>query len=66
MDGEKVLRRRIVIRIDPNRYPLDLRDTTPHDGSFDVRLYNPYHTSQSDQYVWVKTRGNLIAVDFSM
>jgi hypothetical protein len=45
---------------DPDRYPLDLRDTTKNDGWFEVRLYNPYHTSDSDMYVWVKTRGNLL------
>ncbi len=56
---------------DPDRYPLDLcdegvpnKDTacdiTKNDGYFKVRLYNPYHTSDSDKYVWVKTRGHVL------
>jgi hypothetical protein len=45
---------------DPDRYPLDLRDIAPNDGWFEVRLYNPYHTSDSDMYAWVKARGNLL------
>jgi hypothetical protein len=46
--------------LDPDRYPLALRDTTKNDGWFEVRLYNPYHTTDDDMFAWVKTRGNLL------
>jgi Bacterial Ig domain/NedA-like, galactose-binding domain len=46
--------------VEPDRYPLDLRPGAPNSGSFEVLLYNPYHTSSSDRYVWVPTRGNLL------
>jgi hypothetical protein len=46
--------------VEPDRYPLDMRDSTPNDGAFEVLLYNPYHTSASDMYQWVPTRGNLL------
>jgi hypothetical protein len=37
-----------------------MRDSTPNNGSFDVLLYNPYHTSANDMYKWVPTRGHLL------
>lgn len=46
--------------LEPDRYPLDLRDTDPNDGFFEVLLYNPYHTTNNDTYQWVKTRGRLL------
>lgn len=46
--------------IDPDRYPLDMRDPTPNDGMMEVKLYNPYHTGDNDRAVWVQTRGNLL------
>jgi len=46
--------------LEPDRYPLDLRDETPDDGAFQVLLYNPYHAGDDDKYQWVQTRGNLL------
>lgn len=42
--------------VEPDRYPLDLRDTTPNDGLFEVNLYDPF----TNTFIWKKTRGNLL------
>ncbi|MBI1299514.1 hypothetical protein GC175_31685 [bacterium] len=46
--------------VEPDRYPLDLRDTMAEDGAFEVLLYNPYHKAEDDKYQWVQVRGNLL------
>ena len=46
--------------VEPDRYPLNLRDPNPKDGSFEVLLFNPYHKAEDDKYVWVQVRGNLL------
>ena len=44
--------------VEPNRYPLNVRDTAPNDGMFEVQLYNPL--AQNVTYEWKKVRGNLL------
>ena len=46
--------------VEPDRYPLDLRPGAPNSGFFEVKLFNPFHTSDADTYAWVKTRGSLL------
>lgn len=45
-------------QVDPDRYPFDVRDTTPDDGVFEVRMYNPRATGPN-KLAWVLMRGNL-------
>ena len=45
-------------QIDPNRYPMEARDTTANDGVFEVRVYNP-RSSELNKFAWVLMRGNL-------
>jgi hypothetical protein len=59
--------------VEPDRYPLDVCDegtaTTllkpwcdvkHNDGFFKVMLFNPWHTTDADQFVAVKVRGHLL------
>jgi hypothetical protein len=46
--------------VEPDRYPIDLRPGAPGSGAFQVLLYNPFHTSADNAYVWVQERGNLL------
>lgn len=41
--------------VEPDRYPVQVADSTPGDNRFEVRLYNP----TTGQYQWVTVRGNL-------
>lgn len=45
---------------DPDRYPLDVRDTDPDDGFFEAQLFNPYEQDAQKKFTWVKVRGRLI------
>jgi len=53
--------------VEPDRYPLDVRDTVAGDGSFEVKLYDPYIAEKRaldpaadlEPYPWVEVRGNL-------
>jgi hypothetical protein len=42
--------------VEPDRYPVDVRDTDPTDGYLEVKIYNPNTLS----YQWVKQRGKLL------
>jgi hypothetical protein len=42
--------------VDPHRYPIAVRDTTPNDDVFEVQVYDRV----SMTYPWVKVRGNLL------
>jgi hypothetical protein len=59
--------------VEPDLFPLDLCDAstpktpdkpwcdvTQNDGYFKVLLYNPWHTSDGDRFVAVKTRGQVL------
>ena len=60
--------------VEPDQYPLDLCDAgtpkternqswcdvTANDGFYKVMLYNPWHTSDADRFVAVKTRGRVL------
>jgi hypothetical protein len=42
--------------VEPDRYPVDVRDTNPNDGFLEVKVYNPNSLS----YQWVRQRGQLL------
>ena len=42
--------------VEPDRYPVDVRDTNLNDGYLEVKVYNPNTLS----YQWVKQRGKLL------
>jgi hypothetical protein len=46
--------------VDPDRHPLDVRDTVKGDGLHEVLVFNPFAPQNTPEYVWVNVRGNLI------
>ncbi|MCA9972481.1 MAG: cadherin-like domain-containing protein, partial [Anaerolineales bacterium] len=45
--------------VEPDRYPLAVRDPQADDGTFEVQLYDPYEANLNQQYKWIDVRGNL-------
>jgi hypothetical protein len=46
--------------VDPDRYPLDIRDSVADDGVFETLIFNPLAAPGQDGYAWVKVRGNVL------
>jgi hypothetical protein len=45
--------------VDPDRYPVNVRDTVPDDGFFEAHVYDPF-SSNITPFEWVDMRGNLL------
>jgi hypothetical protein len=46
--------------VEPDRYPVDVRDPLADDDFFQVQLYDAYEINTNAQYKWIDVRGNLL------